>query len=101
MSLLTRVCRSVAMVALLSAVSPGNVSAGDDSGAGRDYYAGLNCSRLWHERNAIFARYGYCFESARARATFGRNCFAPFGRLPPNLKRVVNHIKRIERRRGC
>ena len=82
-------------------VLPAGARAGDDSGSGRDYYAGLSCSQLWYERNAIYARYGYCFESARARATFGRGCFAPFGRLPSNLRRVVNHIQGIERRRGC
>ena len=89
------------MVTVLSVASPGNAPAGDNSGSGRDYYAGLSCAGLWSERNAIYARYGYCFKSARARATFGRGCFAPFGQLPSNLNRVVNHIKRIERRRGC
>jgi hypothetical protein len=89
------------VAALMLAVAAEDVAAGDDSGFGRDYYGGLNCARLWYERNAIYARYGYCFQSPRARATFGRGCFAPYGRLPSNLKRVVNHIERIERRRGC
>jgi hypothetical protein len=75
--------------------------AGDDSGMGRDYYSGLSCGRLWYERNRIYARYGYCFKSARAIATFGRGCFSPFGRVPGHQRRVINHIQRIERYKGC
>ncbi|WP_420411732.1 caspase family protein [Roseibium sp.] len=29
-----------------------------------------SCDSLWYERNAIFARNGYCFRSARGRQTF-------------------------------
>lgn len=101
MSVLSNVSCLTVLAVVFSVASPGDAAAGDNSGSGSDYYAGLNCGGLWYERNAIYARYGYCFKSARARATFGSSCFPPFGRLPANLKGVVNHIKRIERRRGC
>ena len=97
----SRACLLAVLVPLVVAGSHGDLAAGDDSRSGSDYYAGLNCASLWHERNAIHARYGYCFQSNRAVATFGRGCFPPYGNLPSNLKRVVNHIKSIEQRRGC
>ncbi len=78
-----------------------SVQAGDDSGSGTSYYAGLSCGQLWYERNAIFASKGYCFKSKRGRAVFGAGCFAPYGKLPGNLRRVVKEIKRWERRRNC
>ena len=75
--------------------------AGDDSGSGTNYYAGLNCGQLWYERNSIFASNGYCFKSRRAIATFGRRCHTPYGRLPNHLRRVVSEIKGWERHRRC
>ncbi len=79
----------------------GTVQAGDDSGSGTSYYAGLSCGKLWYERNAIFASKGQCFKTNRAIATFGKACFPPYGRLPGHLSRVVKEIKRWERRKGC
>jgi uncharacterized caspase-like protein len=32
--------------------------------------AAESCDTLWYDRNAIFARNGYCFQGARGRATF-------------------------------
>lgn len=29
-----------------------------------------SCDQLWYERNAYFAQYGYCFQSARGKAAF-------------------------------
>ncbi|MCV0369662.1 YARHG domain-containing protein [Filomicrobium sp.] len=75
--------------------------AGDDGNSGQNYYAGLTCQQLWHERNAIFARHGYCFENPRAIAVFGKGCQPPFGKLPSNLQSVVNEIKAWESKRGC
>ncbi|MBN8993975.1 MAG: YARHG domain-containing protein [Rhizobiales bacterium] len=37
---------------------------GDDLG-------GLDCDQLWHARNEIYARNGYKFLTARAKAEFG------------------------------
>ena len=29
-----------------------------------------SCDQIWYERNAYFAKYGYCFQSARGQAAF-------------------------------
>jgi YARHG domain-containing protein len=93
---------SVFATAQLFSVHTMTVRAGDDSGMGTNYYAGLNCGQLWYERNAIFASKGYCFKSKRGQAIFGqKSCFPPYGKLPGHLRRVVNEIKGWERRRGC
>lgn len=81
------------------ALLPPVAAAGDDTG--QSYYAGLSCQQLWYERNAIFARNGYCFSSPRAIAVFGKGCKPPFGELPSNLKFVVQEIKQWEAYRGC
>ncbi|HEY8259725.1 MAG TPA: YARHG domain-containing protein [Methylosinus sp.] len=39
--------------------------------------ADLSCGELWHERNAIYARNGYCFETERARAVLARAASRP------------------------
>jgi YARHG domain len=64
-------------------------------------YGGLSCGQLWYERNAIFAQYGYCFRTEQAINAFGRACFPPYGRLPPNAQSLVNEIISWERRKGC
>jgi hypothetical protein len=43
--------------------------------------ADLSCRELWYARAAIYARNGYCFRTARARAVFGPGCFPPFGTM--------------------
>src|ERR1700682_5603994 len=43
--------------------------------------ASMSCDQLWHARNVIYARNGYCFRTPRALATFGRGCFPPYGEL--------------------
>jgi hypothetical protein len=68
--------------------------------AGHDY-RDMSCRELWHERNAIYAAKGYCFESERALRTFGRACFPPYGRLSPREQEEVRYIKSLEARRGC
>jgi hypothetical protein len=61
----------------------------------------LSCSELWFARNRIYAKAGYCFESDRAIAVFGRRCYPPYGRLSRHQQRRVNQIKRWEARKGC
>lgn len=63
--------------------------------------AGDWCYDLWYQRNAIYARKGYCFKTQRARAVFGPACFPPYGQLSPNEQRRVNRIKAQERAQGC
>ena len=81
--------------------APTLVQAGDNSGMGQSYYAGLSCGQLWYERNRIFAAAGYCFTTPRALRVFGPRCYPPYGRLAPHRKAVVNEIRYWERRRGC
>lgn len=95
---LKTIMRSILAACAMAVLTP-VASAGDDSG--QSYYAGLNCQQLWYERNAIFARNGYCFSSPRAIATFGKGCKPPFGKLPSNLRSVVQEIKQWEASRGC
>ena len=64
-------------------------------------YSKMSCSQLWHRRNAIYARNGYCFQSARAIAAFGRGCFPPYGRLGRADAREVALIQQREARLGC
>lgn len=59
------------------------------------------CHSLWYERNAIYARAGYCFRTARAVEQFGPGCFPPYGRLSPADQARVNEIQYEEDRRGC
>jgi len=64
-------------------------------------YQYMSCGELWYERNAIYARQGYCFKTQRARRTFGPRCYAPWGRLTASQQRRVNRIVSWERRYGC
>jgi hypothetical protein len=61
----------------------------------------MSCSELWYKRNEIYARNGYCFKTARARAVFGRGCFPPFGQMSGWEKRRVNELQYWEARKGC
>ncbi len=61
----------------------------------------LTCSELWYERNAIYADKGHCFKTRRARRTFGRACFPPYGRLNSRERRRVSRIEQMEFRMGC
>jgi len=61
----------------------------------------MSCSELWYARNKIYARNGYCFKTARARAEFGPGCFPPYGELRGWEKRHVGEIQMWESRRGC
>jgi hypothetical protein len=64
-------------------------------------YAAMNCGQLWHARNAIYAAKGYCFKTARAKAVFGKRCYAPFGQLTSGEQSQVGTIKQWEGRKGC
>jgi hypothetical protein len=64
-------------------------------------YSRMSCYDLWYERNAIFARKGFCFSTRRAIRTFGRRCYPPYGRLSLLEEDIVDEIKYWERRKGC
>ena len=81
---------AVAAIAMLFAVDAPAL------GFGRD-----RCADLWQRRNSIYASFGYCFRSPRAIAAFGRGCFPPYGRLPPDAAREVARLQALEARLGC
>jgi hypothetical protein len=89
-------CASIALGALAGiALQPAQAQ------EGRDRYREMSCRELWHERNAIYAEAGYCFQTERARRVFGRGCFPPYGRLTSWQSERVARIQRWEARRGC
>ena len=61
----------------------------------------MSCDELWYARNEIYARRGYCFQTERAQATFGRGCFPPYGELGGWERERVNMLQMWERRKGC
>ncbi|PPQ36198.1 YARHG domain-containing protein [Rhodoblastus acidophilus] len=61
----------------------------------------MSCGELWHARNKIYARNGYCFKSARAIAVFGEGCFPPYGQLGGWEKDRVDELQMWEARKGC
>jgi hypothetical protein len=69
--------------------------------AAQAQFSGYSCDALWHERNSIHARNGYCFQTDRAIEAFGRGCFPPFGRLSGRDAERVSEIQYWERRNGC
>ena len=64
-------------------------------------YSNMSCYNLWYARNSIFASEGQCFSTRRAIETFGRRCYAPYGRLNNWEKDRVSQIKYWERQKGC
>ena len=90
----------VAMVAVLltgaAIATPGVVAPARAQDAGA-----MSCDQLWYARNAIYARNGYCFQTPRAQAVFGRGCFPPYGRLGGWEQERVQELQMWERRRGC
>ena len=44
---------------------------------------------------------GYCFKTARARATFGSRCYPPYGQLDAAEQAQAGAIQGWERSRGC
>ena len=71
------------------------------AGCGCSGYRCMSCGQLWYERNAIFARKGYCFQTRRAIRVFGPRCYPPYGRLNRWERDQVAEIKYWERVKGC
>ena len=88
-------------LALAAAVSVAGALASGTTVASAQGLSSLSCGQLWYERNAIYARHGYCFRTPQAVATFGRGCRPPYGRLPPRAAERVNRIVAWEQRKGC
>jgi hypothetical protein len=64
-----------------------------------------SCQVLWEIRNGIFHENGYCFETARARNTFGNaGCrYRSMSAIPLNSVERANikAVQRAERANGC
>jgi hypothetical protein len=87
---------AVLAIGLASTLAPGAVAP-----ARAEDPAYMSCGELWHARNRIYARNGYCFKTPRAIAVFGEGCFPPFGRLRGWEKDRVDEIQMWEARKGC
>jgi hypothetical protein len=65
----------------------------------------LSCGDLWYQRNAIFARNGFCFKTDRAMRVFGNaNCtYYVEADVPMSQdeRQQVGIIRDIERQKGC
>lgn len=96
MSIFSKLALAGLFLGVAWAAAPGevNLAAAQDAGD-------MSCDQLWYARNAIYARKGYCFQTDRARATFGPGCFPPFGRLNPWEQNRVMELQAWERRNGC
>jgi hypothetical protein len=86
-------------LAAICAVIAGQLLVASPASAGD--FQGMTCSELWYERNAIYAENGYCFKTAKARAVFGKACFAPYGKLSYSEQQTVNWIKHWEKKKRC
>ncbi len=86
---------------LIAAISAGAAAVSAPSPARAEDAADMSCDQLWYARNAIYARNGYCFNTARARSVFGAGCFPPYGQLSGWEKSRVNELQSWERRKGC
>ncbi len=92
---------SIKSLVIAAFVSASLLTAGGILADAQAQYYGQSCGSLWYARNAIYARNGYCFQTARARAVFGAGCFAPFGRLTGYDAQQVAQIQAAERAQGC
>ncbi len=65
----------------------------------------LSCGDLWHRRNSIYARNGYCFKTERGIRVFGnKNCRFNNDELVPLSdaeREEVRTIRDIEQQKGC
>jgi hypothetical protein len=96
--------RKALMRVALAALTTVAIQAGATAvsgGAQAQGYHEMSCEELWYARNRIYAEKGYCFNSSRARAVFGRACFPPYGRLNRWEREEIGRIKRWEGRRDC
>ena len=64
-----------------------------------------DCQSLWVERNTYYKQAGYCFRTRRAIEYFGNaGCYIYNEAqivFPPNIRRRIDDIMRLERVRGC
>lgn len=62
---------------------------------------GLDCDQLWHARNEIYARNGYKFLTARAKAEFGDGGYTRNPKLTPVEQKNIALIQKAEADAYC
>lgn len=62
---------------------------------------GLDCDQLWHARNEIYARNGYKFLTARAKAEFGSDGVTRNPKLNPFEQKNIALIQAAEASGYC
>ncbi len=67
----------------------------------QDDLAGLDCDALWHARNEIYARNGYKFLTARAKAEFGADGYTRSPKLNPIEQKNIALIQQFEAESYC
>lgn len=85
---------------------PPSLPSGESRSGSETTLADLGCDRLWRERNAIFHRNAYCFQSARGRQTFSNEgCFRDqdqaWSAMNASDRQLVRAIQEFERAKGC
>ena len=65
-----------------------------------------SCDALWHQRNAVWHRHGYCFTSAKGQQVFGnqgctRNEAAARAAMSPAERAEIEALAEREKRLGC
>jgi hypothetical protein len=68
---------------------------------GEEDLAGLDCDQLWHARNEIYARNGYKFLTARAKAEFGDDGTTRHPKLNPFEAKNIALIQEAEAAGYC
>lgn len=67
----------------------------------------ISCGRLWFERNRLFHQYGYCFQTAIGKKTFGnagcrhRSSSAAIAAMNSDDRADLENIEKEERGSGC
>ena len=106
--------RTLALACLMTFAGAGSASAGcydvfGCTNASRfrmnDLMSGPNCEFLYTMRNGIYAEHGYCFHTARGRATFGNQGCVTGNPNALGLNAVEHYnagvILQAERAKGC
>jgi hypothetical protein len=61
----------------------------------------LDCWGLWHARNEIYARNGFKFKTAQAKAEFGAGGYTSNPKLNPYEQRNIALIQQYEASAAC
>lgn len=64
----------------------------------------FGCYDLWYARNSIFADYGYCFKTKKAKFIFSEyasNCNSKMKPFDSEAKDFLKKIRSLERKKGC